>query len=87
MNFTALSQGRQRSDKLKGGRLREGVSFPKAAGLEVTESQENLGLLPGLIKVQLPARPSPRFTPGLPSRGDPSVAPGHILNFTQCHQV
>ena len=87
MNFTALSQGRHRSAKLKGWRLREGMSFPKAAGLEVTESQENSGLLPGLIKVQLPARPSPRFIPGLTSQGDPSAAPGHILNFTQCHQV
>lgn len=42
-------------------RLREGMSYPKAARLEVTEYQENSGLLPGLIKVQplpVPAPPS-----------------------------
>jgi len=61
MNFTALSQGRHPSAKLKGERLREGMSYPKAARLEVTEYQENSGLLPGLIKVQplpIPAPPS-----------------------------
>lgn len=81
MNFTALSQGRHPSAKLKGERLRGGMSFPKAAGLEVTEYQENSGLMPRLIKVQPRARPS---TPPTHSWSDLS---GRSLCCSRSHQL